>query len=194
MKKIASLFQRNYDGDRKVRDEVVPGSEWVAAGEGVATRKWDGMAVLVKDGAPFMRYDAKHGKTPPENFVPAQPAADEKTGHWPGWVPAEGSNAKRVLEGIEWGKRQLFNGSDVPDGTYEVCGPTIGTRHGPNPENLTETILVPHGRDTLPDCPRTYDALRSYLKDREIEGVVWHRDNGDMVKIKKSDFPFEPAA
>ena len=32
MKKIPSLFCRNYDGDRLVRDEIVPGSEWVAAG------------------------------------------------------------------------------------------------------------------------------------------------------------------
>lgn len=28
MKKIISLFQRNYGGDGKVRDEVVPGAEW----------------------------------------------------------------------------------------------------------------------------------------------------------------------
>jgi len=39
MKKIPSLFQRNYDGDRLVRDEVVPGAEWVMAGEGTATRQ-----------------------------------------------------------------------------------------------------------------------------------------------------------
>ena len=37
MKKIVSLFQRNYDTDRLVRDELVPGAEWVANGEGVAT-------------------------------------------------------------------------------------------------------------------------------------------------------------
>jgi len=34
MKKIISLSQRNYDGDRLVRDEVVPGAEWVIADEG----------------------------------------------------------------------------------------------------------------------------------------------------------------
>ena len=38
MQKIISLFQRNYDGDRLVRNEVVPGAEWVIAGEGVASR------------------------------------------------------------------------------------------------------------------------------------------------------------
>ena len=44
MRKIITLFQRNYDGDRLVRDEVVPGAEWVLAGEGAPTRKWDGMS------------------------------------------------------------------------------------------------------------------------------------------------------
>jgi hypothetical protein len=42
MRKIITLFQRNYESDRLVRDEVVPGAEWVLAGEGVATRKFDG--------------------------------------------------------------------------------------------------------------------------------------------------------
>ncbi|MCV7174897.1 hypothetical protein [Mycolicibacterium sphagni] len=30
MKKIISLFERNYDTDRLVRDEITPGAEWVA--------------------------------------------------------------------------------------------------------------------------------------------------------------------
>jgi len=46
MKKIASLFQRNYDGDHKVRDEIVEGSEWVINGEGLATRKWEVIKTL----------------------------------------------------------------------------------------------------------------------------------------------------
>lgn len=49
MKKIISLFQRNYNGDHLVRNEVVPGAEWVLAGEGVATRKFDGTSEWVYD-------------------------------------------------------------------------------------------------------------------------------------------------
>jgi hypothetical protein len=188
MKKIISLFIRDYDGDRKVVDQVTPGAAWVSSGEGVATRKWDGMAVLVKGGLVFKRYDAKAGRTPPATFVPAQPAADPVSGHWPGWLPAELPDAARVLEGIAWGRANLFDGGGVPDGTYEVCGPKVGTRHGPNPESLTETILVPHGRDHLLDCPRTFDELRDYLQGKSIEGIVWHHQDGRMVKIKKSDF------
>jgi len=74
MRKIASLFHRNYDGDRLVRDELVEGSEWVANGEGVATRKYDGTCCLIRDGKLFKRYEVKQGKNPPENFEPAKAA------------------------------------------------------------------------------------------------------------------------
>ncbi|MGX9782216.1 hypothetical protein [Janthinobacterium lividum] len=188
MKKIASVFQCNYDGDRCVRNEVVQGSEWVMEGHGVATRKWDGMAVLVESGKVFKRYDAKAGRTPPPEFVPAQPESDPVSGHWPGWVPAIGPDSARIMEGIAWGSKNLFHNLPVPDGTYEVCGPKIGTRHGPNPENLTEHILAPHGRDILEDCPRTFEGIRDYLATRRIEGVVWYHPDGRMAKIKTADF------
>jgi hypothetical protein len=83
MQKIISLFQRNYEGDRQVRDEVTPGAEWVIAGEGVATRKLDGTCCLL-DGDYFKRYDAKQGKKTPIGFFPAQ-EPDPVTGHWPGF-------------------------------------------------------------------------------------------------------------
>ena len=86
MKKIISLYQRNYDGDRLVRDELVPGAEWVPAGEGIATRKFDGTCCMVRAGQLFKRYDAKAGKTPPAGFEAAQ-EPDAVTGHHPGWLP-----------------------------------------------------------------------------------------------------------
>jgi hypothetical protein len=92
MKKIISLFQRNYESEgaagRRVRDEVVAGAEWVIKGEGVATRKWDGVAVLIKEGEAFMRFDLKANRNRPDGYIPAQEAPDPVTGHWPGWVPA----------------------------------------------------------------------------------------------------------
>lgn len=189
MKKIASLFQRNYTGNRKVRDEVCLGSEWVQQGEGIATRKWDGLAVMVKDNAVFRRFDAKAGRTPPSNFMPVQPQPDPNTGHWPGWVPADGPESKYILEAI---KRAITieYPQGIPDGTYEVCGPRIGTRHGANPEKLTEHILIPHGKNVLHDAPRTFSELMDYLREKSIEGIVWHHEDGRMVKIKKADFPY----
>lgn len=186
MKKIISLFQRNYDGDRKVRDEVVPESLWVAEGQGYATRKWDGVAVLIQAGKVYMRFDLKAGRRLPEGFIPAQPAPDAKTGHWPGWVSAETSAGKYIMEAVE----RAGGSANIADGTYEVCGPKIGTRHGANPERLTEHVLIPHGQDVLEDCPRDFVGLMEYLRDKPIEGIVWYHEDGRMVKIKKADFPY----
>ncbi len=191
MKKIPSLFVRDYT-TKKVGNVLNPGSEWVAMGEGTATRKMDGIALLMKDGVPYKRYDAKTGRTPPETFVPAQEHPDPVTGHWPGWVPMKLPDDRILFEGLEWGKTNLFP-EGIPDGTYEVCGPRIGTRHGKNPENLSEHRLYVHGDDVLADCPRDFEGLMKYLENSPMEGIVWHHPDGRMVKIKKNDFPYGPA-
>lgn len=178
MQKIVSLYQRNYDGDRLVRDEVVPGAEWVLAGEGVATRKFDGTCCMVRAGRLFKRYDAKQGKTPPAGFEPAQPEPDPTTGHWPGWLAVgDGPEDKAFREGFA-------RDSALPDGTYELCGPKVQG----NPEGFERHELVRHGADSLVDVPRTFDAIRTYLIDAGIEGIVWHHPDGRMVKIKAKDF------
>jgi hypothetical protein len=177
MKKIISLFQRDYDGDRIVRNEVVPGAEWVIAGEGVATRKWDGTCCEILDGKMWKRYDAKHGKTPPPDFRPAQ-EPDAVTGHWPGWVPVTAMPCDTY-------HREAYRGH-LPDGTYELCGPKING----NPECLSCHILIRHGYwcGVLLGVPRAFDAILKYLRVRDIEGIVWHHPDGRMVKIKKKDF------
>jgi len=159
MKKTVSLFARNYDGDRLVRDELIPGAEWVVAGEGVATRKLDGTCCLVRNGKLFKRYDAKAGKAPLAGFEPAQ-APDAVSGHWPEWMPV----------------------GDGPDD--ELCGPKVQS----NPEGFTAHVLIRHGSEVLADCPRNFAALRDYLSVRDIEGVVWHHPDGRMVKLKGKDF------
>ncbi len=175
MKKIISLFQRNYDGDRLVRNEVVPGAEWVVAGEGIATRKWDGTACMVRGGKLFKRYDAKKGKTPPDGFEPTQDP-DPVTGHWPGWIPVGDGPADK------WHREALLTG--LSDGTYELCGPKIGG----NPEHLLFHTLIRHGDPEFPDAPRTFNELRDWFRRIDIEGLVWHHPDGHMVKIKARDF------
>lgn len=51
---------------------VTAGAEWVVNGEGVATRKYDGSAYLLLDRQIWKRYDAKRGRIPPPDFMPAQ--------------------------------------------------------------------------------------------------------------------------
>lgn len=181
MEKIKSLFQRNYEGDRLVTPEIVPGSEWVLNGEGVATRKWDGTACMVKDGVLYKRYDAKKGKTPPDGFIPAQ-EPDEVTGHWPGWV--------KVGEGKEdkwfWDAKNLLHVLNLPNATYEL----VGSKINGDPEKLGFHTLIAHGKEIL-NAPRTYEELKEWFKDKDIEGIVWHHPDGRMVKIKKRDFGYK---
>ena len=180
MQKIISLYKRDYEVTRLVYDEVVPGAEWVLAGEGVATRKYDGTCCMVERGRLFKRYDAKKGKTPPPFFVPAQEAPDPVTGHWPGWVPVSISAPSDKYHREAWHDV----GESLNDGTYELCGPMVQG----NPEGFQTHTLVPHGSWKLPDAPRTFEALKAWLADHDIEGIVWWHPDGRMVKIKKKDF------
>jgi hypothetical protein len=178
MKKVISLFARNYGGDRLVRDELVPGAEWVAAGEGVATRKLDGTCCAWFDNQLWKRYELKAGKQAPAGFKPAQ-SPDPITGDVPGWLPVgDGPDDARHREAL------AAAGGTLPDGTYELCGPKVQK----NPEGYASHVLVRHGSEVLTDCPRTFDALCQYLRERVIEGVVWHHPDGRMVKIKGKDF------
>ena len=38
------------------------------------------------------------------------------------------------------------------------------------------------------DVPRTFDALREWMKSKDIEGIVFHHSDGRMAKIKKRDY------
>lgn len=176
MEKIISLFQRNYETDRLVRDEVVPGAEWVTSGEGKATRKFDGTCAKYEDGKLYKRYDAKDGKTPPEGFIPAQ-SPDPVTGHWPGWLAIGDGPDDRWF-------REAIQDAQLEDDTYELCGPKVQS----NPENYPRHVLIRHGIEVLEDCPRTFEEIKAYLAQKDIEGIVWHHPDGRMAKIKARDF------
>ena len=185
MKKIISLFQRNYDGDRLVRNEIVEGAEWVIQGEGVPTQKLDGTCCMVKDKKLYKRYEIKKGKTPPTDFLPATDV-DNITGKQQGWRPVGEGNEDR------WHREAFLVTYDTVkvnelDTTYELIGEKIQG----NPEKIQGHKLLIHGSKVLIDVPRDFKGIRNYLKDKDIEGIVWHHPNGKMVKIKKKDFGFK---
>jgi hypothetical protein len=179
MKKIPSLFARNHETNGLVRDEVTPGCEWVIAGEGVATRKYDGACCMFRAGVFYKRRTLRKGDQQPANFEPAT-EFDLVTGLQQGWVPVslqspEDRYFREALESLS---------QTPPDGTYELCGPMIHS----NPEKLGTLILVRHGEEILSDCPRDFRSLMDYLRGRDIEGVVWHHPDGRMAKLKGTDF------
>lgn len=178
MKKIASLFKRDYEGNRQVLNEIVEGSEWVAKGEGIATVKYDGTACMIKNGELYKRYDVKKGRSVPEGAIPCEPHANEHTGHFPHWL--------KVGEGNEDKWFREVNVTELADGTYEL----IGEKVNGNKEKVIGHELVKHGAFVLNGVPRSYEGIKSYLSGIEMEGVVWHHPDGRMVKIKKKDFGF----
>ncbi len=177
MRKIQSLFARNYDTDRLVRGEVVEGSEWVINGEGVPTVKWDGTSVMIQNGILYKRYDAKNGKTPPDGFIPAQ-EPDPQTGHWPGWIECQSLNPADKYH------FEAFTMKAHQDGTYELVGPKIQG----NPYGLQHHELFRHGDTELYGVPRDFDGIKAFLVENKMEGIVWHHPDGRMVKIKAKDF------
>ena len=175
MKKIPTMFVRNPQNMREILDQPHPDCDWVFNGEGVATRKYDGTCCKVDGGKLFKRREIKPGKSIPSEFVEEQ--FDENTGKRVGWMPVDCTDKQDQYH------CKAFVGQ--PDGTYELIGPKIQG----NPEGLKFHTLKAHSEAIIfEDCPRTFDGLRGWLAERDIEGVVFHHPDGRMAKIKKRDF------
>lgn len=197
MRKIPTLFARDWDGDRRyVLPEVVPDCEWVISGEGVPTRKYDGTCVMFDGEHWWARREVKAGKPAPEGFVPLE--TDDETGKTVGWEPIEQSAFAR------WHAEAVENagapGVSWIKGTYELIGPKVNG----NPEGCGKHLLMEHlgpdvhvsltGYPPRNDVPRDFAALAEWLHAHPYEGIVWHHPDGRMAKIKKRDFRAPGAA
>lgn len=182
MKKIPTLFERVYENHKVVgiTEKVTPGMEWVLNGEGVATVKIDGSCTMVKDGQLYKRYDAKKVKRPPVGAISCcEP--DPVTGHWPHWVKVSADNPAD-----KWYLNAFINTPETPNGTYEA----IGVHFQGNPYGLSSDILEPHGKKKI-EVGRTFNEIRKYLSEHNIEGIVFWKDGEPKCKIKRTDFGFE---
>lgn len=214
MRKIPTLFVRDYSDPRRpiLTDQVAPGCEWVLAGEGVARRKWDGTAVLVRrDGLAvngYARRTVAADRYTPAGFLVVE--TDPNTGHTFGWEPIAQTGYRRAFEQalseykyedtivdvITDGRGNIHAhhgtpGPGILPGTYELVGPRINA----NPEHLERHHLIRHDTaEPVQFAPRrlSFRALRGcmvQLADMGIEGVVWHHPDGRrMAKLKVRDF------
>lgn len=188
MKKIPTLFEREFKDHNviKILPKVHPGMEWVLEGEGIATVKYDGSCCAVIDGKFYKRYDCKKGKTPPEGFIPCcEP--DAITGHWPGWLKVDENNPsdKWFVTAYEMTVMLENHGMKLSDGTYEAVGRCFQN----NPYNFTSNKLIKHGKEIV-EVERTFEGIKKYLSEHEIEGLVFWKDGIPQCKIKRSDFGF----
>lgn len=184
MKKIPTIFVRDFghDGGRYVTDVVTPGCEWVFAGEGVPTRKFDGTCMMFDGTTWWARREVKASKEPPQHFQEIE--TDVVTGKTVGWEPAEQTGFAKILyEALH----DSMGGDQYAPGTYELVGPKINR----NPEGYAIHRLVRHGEFEMPAFPRDAALMRNVLGDPswKYEGVVWHHPDGRMAKIKRKDFP-----
>ena len=184
MKKIPTLFVRTFEGHNvtKTLPEVTPGFEWVLAGEGIATVKWDGACCAIINGELYRRYDAKRGKTPPEGAIPCCDP-DPVTGHWPHWVKCD---PNRPDDKWFFVARSATTSFALPDGTYEA----VGKHFNGNPYEIVDDVFIEHGKDII-EVERSFEGIRDYLGSHPIEGIVFWKDGEPQCKIKRTDFGFE---
>jgi hypothetical protein len=179
MKKIPTIFERDWDGDRsRVIDKPHPDCGWVFAGEGVATRKIDGTCCLIDGGQLWKRREIKRDEPYPSFF--RHEGTDPETGKTVGWVligdGPEDRWHREAFAAVAGGKA---------DGTYELVGPKIQG----NPEGYTAHTLIAHSWLAMPEQPpRDFEGLKAWLAGKDIEGIVFHHLDGRMAKIKLRDF------
>lgn len=184
MKKLSTLFKKDPNDLGKVVNEINPDNEWVLS-RGIPTRKWDGTSCAIINGELYKRYDSKINKKTgkykpiPEGAIPCQ-EPDEKSGHHPHWIKCDvnDNSNKYHFEGFN-------NLSNKEDGTYELVGEKVQG----NPENIKGHILLRHGIKVLDLDNYSFESIKEFLINEDIEGIVFHEIVGDrMCKIRKSDF------
>ncbi len=163
---------------------VTRGCEWVIVGQGQAYHKFDGTGARVLHGRVYGRSTVRGNTAPPPGWEPfdeyegreIQEAGREHKRY--GWLPGEQLAPKWFDDGV------CLQAADLPDGTYELCGPGIQR----NIECLPHRMLLSH-KTYCYEVPRTFEGVHDWLIKRpDIEGVVfWHPD-GRRAKIRGRDF------
>lgn len=166
MKKIPTIYERDRGLERITRKLGKPLTDtpnedalWVFGGEGIATRKWDGTPVYW-DGEKWYK---RAGTT---------------------WTPmTDGPEDQWLCECVRLAEDDPSVHTNVV-GSYEAVGPKING----NPDNMKFNTLRRHGDIQYEDVPTDLAALKAWLTEHDIEGIVWHHPDGRMAKVKKRDF------
>jgi hypothetical protein len=184
MKKMSTLFKVDYYKKGIpgiIYDLVRPENEWVFSDSSnvTITRKWDGQATAVINGKLFRRYDAKHGKNIPSGAIPCC-GPDPVSGHHPHWLEVTESTRNDQFLWQQWLQQKHL----MTDGTYEFCGEKVGN----NKENIVGHQFIRHGTETYDVHPLSFDNIKHFLENQNVEGLVFHHIDGRMCKIRKTDF------
>jgi hypothetical protein len=98
------------------------------------------------------------------------------------WVPiGDGPEDRYMREAIAPTTNPML------PGTFEFLGP----KSQDNAEGFSWHLMMRHGVIRFPeDCdpPRSFSGLCVWMKGQDLEGIVWHHEDGRMAKIKLRDF------
>lgn len=186
MRKIKTIFDRNWEGNRKVNSKLVVDFDFENA---TATEKLDGMNIRVTVRHQIV---VRVEKRRNPNKVQKQKGITD-----PWYIDADefSSEDKWIFDAV---KNTDF--SEVPDGEWsaEALGKNIQGNPLKLDNNQVFIFSLPQWRKkiTLENVPCNYDKLKKWLPKQKsklgnnagIEGIVWHHPNGEMVKIKLKDF------
>lgn len=186
MEKIKTIFDRNWETNRKINPTLVVDFDFENA---TATEKLDGtnIRLTVRSGT-IVRVEKRRN---PGKVQKQKGIVD------PWYVDADefDSEDKWTFVAV---KNTDF--SKVPDGEWSA--EALGKNIQGNPLRLKNSQVfifsLPEWREkiTLKNVPYDYETLREWLPQQKsklgndvgIEGIVWHHPNGEKVKIKVKDF------
>jgi len=188
MQKIPTIFNRNWEGNRKIIDQLlIPDFDFENA---IATEKLDGMNVRVTvRNHTVVRLEKRRNPS----------KIQKKNGIVDPWYVDANVEAKEDAYLFDAVKSNDF--SEVPDGEWSA--EALGEKIQGNPLNLLGHKLfifsLPAWREKVvfENVPTGFEELKEWLpkqksifgNDCGIEGIVWHNLNsGLMCKIKTKDF------
>lgn len=188
MQKIKTIFDRNWNGNRKVNPNLaVTGFDFTNA---IATEKLDGMNVRITiRNETVVRVEKRRN---PSKAQKLSGIID------PWYVDADEKN-----KGDSYIFKAVRNTDlkDVPDGAWSA--EALGEKIQGNPLNLVgHTLFIFTLNDwkqkvVFKNVPIDYEGLKKWLPQQKskignncgIEGIVWHDlSTGRMCKIKVKDF------
>lgn len=188
MKKIPTVFKRVFDGHKiiDITPDFTNNMCRTAFIYGLPTIKIDGSCCAIISGKLYKRFDAKAGRIIPAGAIKCQDEADPVTGHLPCWVPCNRQKPedKWFYEALD----KRFESERIPDGTYEA----VGKHFNANPYGMEYDTLYKHGElFAIGLKQRTFEAVREWLENNPVEGIVFWVGGDPVCKIKRSDFGFE---
>ena len=186
MEKIQTIFDRDWNGNRKVIPQYVEGVSPELLKEAKATEKLDGTNVRVTvRNYNVVRVEKRKN---PDKIQKVRGIKEP----WYKDADEYSSDDKWIFDAV---KNTSF--SNISDG--EHSGEAVGKNIQGNPLNLKDNRVVFFKLGQSPifkNVPTDYKGLKDWLpkqrskygKNCKIEGIVWHCFNGKMFKIKIKDF------